>query len=103
VKPFSNRALRDLETGNRKRPGCGNFCVLIEHSNTGEQYRGVMENDETVQRAGNRRLLRRSDTRVLFEFRYIGNKSRRSNIVLTMKLRCSVQSQIATFESARNR
>jgi len=76
------RALRDLETGNRKRSGCGNFCVLIEHSNTGEQYRGILENDETVQRAGNRRLLRRSDTRVSF---VIGNKSRRLNIVLSMK------------------
>jgi len=88
VKRFQTvrRVLRDLETGNRKRPGCGNFCVLIEHSNTGEQYRGVMENDETVQRAGNQRLLRRSDTRVSRYSNFvIGNKSRRSNIVLTMK------------------
>lgn len=88
------RALRDLETGNRKRPSCGNFCVLIEHSNTGEQYRGVMENDETVQRARNRRLLRRSDE----SSNFVDNKSQRSNIMLTMKLRCSVQNQ-----SVRNR
>lgn len=65
------------------------FCVLIEHSNTGEKYRGVTENGKTVPQS-------EKSTSPAAQWHepsnfIVGNKSHRSNIMLTMKLKCSVQ------------